>query len=173
MTAVANEIWTAAQFNTYVRDNLNASETATVSAAGQYLVSTAANTLAARTPTSAVVATSETTASTSYANLATTGPTVTVTTGTSVLLHIAANMSNNTADAFSVMGFEVSGASTLAAADETAVYNDGVGTTDPMRFGVWQHVTGLTSGSNTFTAKYKVQTGTATFSSRELVVIPL
>ncbi|MBI3358540.1 MAG: hypothetical protein HY037_02980 [Nitrospirae bacterium] len=35
------------------------------------------------------------------------------------------------------------------------------------------YVTGLTAGSNTFTAKYKTSAGTATFVNRNIVVIPL
>ena len=35
------------------------------------------------------------------------------------------------------------------------------------------YVTGLTAGSNTFTAKYRVDAGTGTFANRTIVVIPL
>ena len=174
MTAVANEIWTAAQFNTNVRDNLNESETAKVTAAGQYLVSTAANTLAARTPTAARVETSETTTSTSFADLATAGPAVTVTTGTQALVHISAALENNTTDAFTIMSFAVSGATTLGASDVRSLIQDGVtGVGNVWRCGATIFLTGLTSGSNTFTCKYRVQSGTATIFAREIIVLPL
>ena len=35
------------------------------------------------------------------------------------------------------------------------------------------YVSGLTAGSNTFTAKYRGTVGTATFSNRSITVIPL
>ena len=35
------------------------------------------------------------------------------------------------------------------------------------------YVIGLTAGSNTFTAKYRVDAGTGTFANRTIVVIPL
>ena len=48
MTAVSGSVLTAAQFNTYVRDNLNETAPAKATAAGQIFVSTAANAIAAR-----------------------------------------------------------------------------------------------------------------------------
>lgn len=126
--------------------------------------------LDARKPTSATVATSQTTTSTSYTDLATTGPAVTVTTGTSALVSISAYLDNNSAGQNSYMSFGVTGATTSAAVEARGLSftGTGQGLTGSRVF----LMTGLTAGSNTFTMKYKVQSGTGTFINRELIVIP-
>src|SRR3954463_9664656 len=109
MTAVAGAPFSAAQFNTYVRDNLNETAPAKATAGGQLFVSTGPNAIAARTPTAATVVTSQTTASTSYTNLATAGPAVTVTTGTQAIALFKASISNDTSNSSSVTAVQVSG----------------------------------------------------------------
>jgi hypothetical protein len=109
MTAVAGSTFSAAQFNQYVRDNLNETAPAKATAAGQFFVATGANAIAARTPTSATVATSETTTSTSYADLATVGPAATVTTGVAAMVFIKSGIDKNTANIGTFMSFAVSG----------------------------------------------------------------
>lgn len=165
MTAVAGSVFTAAQFNTYVRDNLNETAVAKATAAGQIFVATGVNAVAARTTSQDYIATSQTTASTSYAALATVGPTVTATTGTSALVAVHAGTSNS-GSGFSLMGYNVSGASTIAAGDDRAVGTGGFGS------GLFFQ-TGLTPGSNTFTSVYRVQSGTGTYSTRHILVVPL
>jgi hypothetical protein len=174
MTAVAGATFSAAQFNQYVRDNLNETAPAKASAAGQFFVSTAANAIAARTPGSATVATAETTTSTSYADLTsgTVGPTVTVTTGTSAWVAIKAGMENNTINVGTFMGFAVSGSSSIAASDASAINIAGVAAANRLRLGAVFRVTGLVAGSNTFQAKYKVVSNTGTFVNRDLAVLP-
>lgn len=169
MTAVAGATFSAAQFNQYVRDNLNMTAPAVVTAAGQIVVATAANAIAARTPGGQSVATSQTTTSTSYTDLATVGPTLTVTTGTQALVWFAALISNSGANS-SRMSCAVSSASSVAANDAWAAINVG---TSALRFASVHLFTGLTAGSNIFTAKYDVSAGTGTFVNRELAVIPL
>jgi hypothetical protein len=170
MTAVAGATFSAAQFNQYVRDNLNETGPAKVTALGQILVSTAANALAARTPDATVVTTSSTTAGTSYGDLAaTTGPAVTQNTGTSALVWFGCALSNSGANA-SRASVVVSGASSIAANDQWAVINTG---TAVFRMMTGHRFTGLTAGSNIFTMKYDVSAGTGTFLNRELIVIPL
>lgn len=115
------------------------------------------------------VATSETTTSLTYTDLATSGPAVTLTTGTSVLVALSASMDNSGSNT-SQMGVAVSGASTVAADNVTAISANG---TEQVRAGALFLVSGLTAGSNTFTAKYVVGGGTGTFASRTIVVIPL
>lgn len=173
MTAVANATFTAAQFNLYVRDNLNETAPAKASAAGQIFVSTAANAIVARTPDQDTVATSQGTSSTSYTDLATVGPTVTVTTGVSAIVFLRANASNATATNVSSMCFAVSGASTVAAADSNSISLVNSGTAAGNRFGAAFLVESLTPGSSTFQAKYKSSGATtATFADRQLAVIP-
>lgn len=173
MTAVAGATFSAAQFNTYVRDNLNETAPAKATTAGQIFVSTAANAIAARTPTSATVTASQSTASTSYVNLATVGPVVTVGTGTQAVALFRASIANDTTNSSSVASVQVSGASSVAASDNNALILDGVTASNFMDMGTFHLFTGLTAGSNTFTMMYKAGSNTASFQRRELLVIPL
>src|SRR5215471_3152234 len=124
------------------------------------------------TPVTAVVATSQNTASTTYVDLGTVGPAVTLETGTQALVTVGATMTNGTINDGAAMSFAVSGATTLAAADANAVYLQNVASGQNFGYSFVSLVTGLTAGSNTFTAKYRAVTGgTATFVNRNIVVV--
>lgn len=128
-------------------------------------------------PETAEVTTTQTTTSTSYTDLATSGPAATVTIGSNGLawVHLSATITNNTTNGFSYMGFAVSGASTVAAADAFALEEQFGSANVLLKVGISFLVTGLTAGSNTFTAKYKSGNGshTANFRARKITVIPL
>ena len=173
MTAVAGATFSAAQFNQYVRDNLNETAPAKATASGQLFVSTGPNALAARIPTAATVATSQSTSSTSYTNLATVGPTVTVTTGTQAVALFHASIASDTTNSSAIASVAVSGSSSVAANDAYALIADGITAANSFDFGTFHFFTGLTAGSNTFTMQYKVGSNTGTFQRRELLVIPL
>ncbi len=68
------------------------------------------------------------------------------------------------------MSFAVSGATTVAAADAEAVMQTG----GQQQGSATYVVTGLTAGSNTFTAKYRssAAANTCHFSNRALIVTP-
>lgn len=173
MTAVAGAVFAAADFNTYVRDNLNQTAPALATAAGQYFVATGTNQIAARSMGSGVVATSQTTTSTSFTDLATAGPSVTLTTGVTAIVFTTAGMSNNTTNASSFMGYAVTGATSAAAATSKALRVDGISASNVVRVSAVSTAS-LTAGSNTFTAKYAVGAGsTGTFLDRTIIVIPL
>lgn len=171
MTATANSVFTAAQFNTYVRDNLNETAPAKATAAGQIFVSTAANSIAARVPVTASVATTETTTSASYTDLATPGPAVTCTTGTQAIVSIRSGISDSTTQS-ALMSYAITGATTWSPGDDSYSLLNG-GTAGMHASAMYLH-TGLTAGSNTFTAKYRSVAGsTGTFNFRKIIVIPL
>lgn len=173
MTATANTAFTAAQFNTHVRDNLLETAPAKATTAGRIFVATGANSIAERAITQATVATAETTASTSYVALTTPGPAVTVVTGTKALVIISGRLSNGTAGAAASMGYAVSGASTIAA-DDTKSKTVQSATASNLDRGSWVGLEeGLTAGSNTFTAQYRVTSGTGTFGDRRIIVVGL
>lgn len=120
------------------------------------------------------VTTSETTTSATFTDLATVGPQVSLTTGTTVLVAVKAVLSNNTAAAGAVMSFEVSGASTQAADVDFAISALSDPADQSFEFGAVFLVSGLTAGANTFTAKYSQSGGgTAQFVRRKLIVVPL
>lgn len=170
MTAVANSVFTAAQFNQFVRDNLNETAAAKATMVSSIFVGNGLNSIVERLPQVSNVGNSETSASTSYTDLATLGPEVTTTTGTRALVFLHTAM-ENTAAAGTFMSFEVSGASSIAAADSAAINISGLAA-ERWRLGAGVMVTTLTAGSNTFTAKYKVTSGTGTWLTRQLSVIP-
>lgn len=123
--------------------------------------------------TTATVATSQTTTSTSYTDLATAGPAVTVTTGTLALVIISARQENNTAGQWCYMSFAVSGATTTAAADANGLQNSNSVTALNQIHASRAVLVTLTPGSNTFTSKYRVTAGTGTWVTRDIIVIPL
>jgi hypothetical protein len=119
------------------------------------------------------VATSQSTASTSFTDLATVGPAVTVTTGANAIVMVTSTASNNVTPDFAYMGFAVSGATTIAASANPNAIGFTSAANDPMTIsGIWL-IPGLTPGSNTFTAKYQTFNNSATFLNRYITVIPL
>jgi hypothetical protein len=175
MTAVENAIFTSTQFNTYVRDNMLVQAPALATTSGQYPVGVGANSIAMRTPSSALVATPQTTTSATYTNLATTGPAVTATTSTCALVLFFAVQSVSVTNNATSTNVWVSGATTISPSDDNqATYLNGVTATNTIGIGGWAYFNTLTPGSNTFTLKYRVNGGaTGTFSNRRITVLPM
>jgi len=151
---------------------------------GQILTadSTAATGLAWTTAASSIPANAyqlvsafEGTTSTSYTNLATSGPEVTVTTGTKALVIVSANIvnstNNNSLQAW--MSYAVSGATTTSASDTWALAVSGIQSIAYQMKMSLASVATLTAGSNVFTAKYRATSGTSEFGNRSITVINL
>lgn len=172
MTAVAGSVWTAAQWNTSVRDNLNATETGSAQTVSGYSVVTGVNQVTERVPVGSFLLTLDTTTSTSYTDMETTpGPAVTAITGTRAYVSIAATV-RSTGGTAAWMGYEISG-ETSRQADDTHAIEFQVTDPDNWSGGSMFLETGLTPGTNTFTAKYRVTTsGTARIDARSLFVLP-
>lgn len=139
------------------------------------LVKTATNTWSYMPPGgfpasgTATVDTLQSTTSTSFTDLATVGPSVTITTGTKALVSISSRLVHSSSGAAAAMGFAVSGATTVAADIANALI-----TNNQMRATQTKLITGLTAGSNVFTAKYESQDpGTSSFQYRQLSVIDM
>ncbi len=167
-------VLTAAQLNA-MRDNFNETAPAKATTAGSYFVATGLNAIAQRTSGRSFLTGTGTTTSTSYGDLsgATIGPAVTVTSGTTALVSFAAYMSASVSDRSVIVSYAVSGATTVAALDDWALVVDGLPAGNPVRMGVTHISTGLTSGSNTFTLKYRVASAvTGTYANRHLAVLP-
>lgn len=173
MTAVAGSVFTAAQFNTHIRDNLNETAPAKATTNGSYFVVSDTNQISQRTPATNNVNTSETTTSSAYTALATPGPAITATTGTMALVAVSATLSNNTSGQNSYVSYAISGATTTAASDDRAQLLTAAATNQAFRASHWYLETGLTAGSNTFTAQYRVTGGTGSWSNRRIIVLPL
>lgn len=171
LTAVSNAALTAAQWNASVRDNLLETAPAKATTAGGIFVATGANAIAQRVPLASTIATSETATATSYTNLATVGPQVSVTTGTQALVLWSAQMGNNTSGQNNYLSVAVTGATTTAASDTWATRYQSFGANARHRATAFHWFT-LNAGSNIFTMSYRVDAGTGTFLDRELLVIP-
>jgi hypothetical protein len=122
------------------------------------------------------VATSQSTTSTSYVDLATV-QSATVTTGTKALVIIKTDVQNGASfNVGGLMSYAVSGASTIAASDTTNTglrFFAGNGNLQ-LACGAAFLQTGLTAGSNVFTAKFKCDSGNSvTFLNRRIQVIDL
>lgn len=125
----------------------------------------------------ATVATSQAQTNTSYGDLATVGPSVTLQTRTEVMIWLSALSSHLGDGNTSFMSVAVSGATTLAASDANGVASTaewgGAAFTLAVPLSRVLILTGLTPGLNTFTAKYRVDGSTFNFSNRSIAVLAL
>jgi len=123
----------------------------------------------------AAVATEQSTTSTSYVDLATSGPAVTLVTGTKALVMWSSfSYLGTTTNEYARTSIAVSGATTVAASDSywTTPYIVNGGTR-PFTTNAYVF-TGLTAGSNTFTMKYKTDVGNAmVFGFRRINVVDM
>ena len=125
---------------------------------------------------SATVATGQASSSTTYTDLATVGPVVSLVTGTKVLVTISVAFNVPTANSTAYVAVAVSGATTIAAADANgagpvslivSTANNGV-------LARTFALAGLTPGTNTFTLKYKLLGAVSTtFLNRDLTITPM
>lgn len=122
----------------------------------------------------AYVSTSESTSSTSYADLTTTTDSATVTigpTGLALVLTVS-GFSSGTTGQTQYASYALSGATTRSADDDHAISNYMQNFTSQQYGGVFLE-TGLAAGSTTFKLKYRGTSGTNSFYSRRIAVIPL
>jgi hypothetical protein len=173
VTWTPNSTLTAALLNTHLRDNMLETFAAKATTDNMFPVVSAAGSIAARSCFTDTIATSQGTTSTSFTNLATVGPTISITTAGIVWLFWAASASNSQAATGSRMGIDVSGATTFGAADSYALQIQDQAVGGGGHFAMSMTLEALNAGTNTFTAKYRSNSagGTATFQFRELVVM--
>jgi hypothetical protein len=173
MTAVSGSVVSASDFNTFVRDNLNECPAAKAVSPGSLFVGNGSRSVIERTPSGSAINVAQGTASTTFVDLATAGPSVTVTTGSSALVVMTAEINVNTGSAAGAVGVAVSGATTLAADANYQLKQESASTAEFQRCSAARLYSGLTPGSNTFKMQYRVTAGTGAFNSRHLAVVPL
>ena len=126
------------------------------------------------TPQTASVETSQNTASTTYTDLTTAGPAVTLETGTVALVTISATVGEVTNDAGTIYAsFAVSGATTIAASDANGILFQVLNVAGNPQASIARtfRITGLTAGSNTFTMKYRISAGSSvSYAARNITV---
>ncbi len=176
LTAVAGAALTAAQWNASVRDNLLETAPGVATTAGGYFVADGSNSIAERQIVADSVLVTETTTSTSYTDLDTFGPSVTVETGAQALVIVHGQAQNTDSTGSARMSYETSGATSQGPADNRSVGVFGGAGVSITTSTLAMHGAGagldLTPGSHTFTAKYSVSGGTGEFRHRRLIVIP-
>lgn len=122
------------------------------------------------------MAASQSTSSTAYTDLATTGPFVTkqLVAGQKVLVYVSFFGSTATDANEQYMSFGLTGASgTISASDANAAHYFAVktGINTGGQVGRWTVYTATNTGSHTFTAKYKTASGaTPNFADRRIII---
>lgn len=175
LTVATNDILTAAQYNQSIRDNFLQMAPAKATGPGNWFTVSATNEISERGITSNVVNAAEQTSATTYSDLSTVGPSVTVNCKYA-LAFMNVRMRNVHGDGRGAyVSLACSGATTFAASDNWMISSAGIKDGNPVRIGSAFGFTCSTAGSNTFTMKYRCQPGyaPAQFEMRELVVIPL
>ena len=173
ITWVAGQIPTATILNAQIRDNLLQTMPAKATGNGSIFVGSGLNTLTERFTDTARIDTLETSSSTSYTNLSTVGPSVTLATGSMAFVFFSAQMGNSVDDGSPYTSYAVSGATTVAASDIRSTQFDGTGAGEQASGGMMDFISGLTPGTNTFTMKYRVASGTGNWQRRTIGVLPL
>lgn len=171
---VSYQFSTGASGNADTVDGIHANATPTANTilpldSSAFLLTAALRIAGAQTNT---IVTDQSTTATSYADLATVGPQVTVTIGPSGMAIAIWEAGIYNVAAVKLMGLALSGANVQAASSTDCIRND-VGPAFQTTQSFFMLYTGLTPGSTTFTNKYSTASGTANFFNRRLIVIPL
>lgn len=175
MTAIDNAAFTAAQFNTHVRDNLLETAPAKITGHGQVPVTGGANSIVARTPVGDLETSLRTVLATSY-QTGTAPASVTATTGSSAYVILGGGVRVSTDPGSGYLSFRVTGASTISGDDSRAISLGNTGTAQVThKSSKVFFLTGLTPGENTFTTVHR-KTNMASdviTESRRLSILPL
>lgn len=175
-TFTAGSSLSSADLNLYLRDNMLETMAAKATEEGGIFCASATNEISERLTKRSEVLAAETTTSFSYTDLATSGPAVTITSGSGgAICWFGSLLDNNTSGFSANMSVTITGAAAAAAAapadDDRALVGGGSG--QDIQSSQVIFYDGLTAGSNTFTCKYRVSGGgTGTFRRRRLVVFP-
>jgi hypothetical protein len=183
-TAVSGETITAAIFNAEIRDNFLETEVGRAFFEGNFMVAKAANSVRARSCFRDSQLQIGRTSSTTYEDLDSNadrsenfGPAVSLTCNGTAVVWFSARASNNAADslcAYSVAVEDSTGTELVAASDAWCGMTDGIAANNDNKYGVCHRFTGLGSDlQRTFVMKYRVGSGTADFSNREMFVMAL
>lgn len=169
-----NSVLTAAQMNTYLRDNMLETMPAKSVHAGSHFAVVARNQIAERMIKSGFIAGPDTSTSTEYTDLANLGPSVSVSTSVSAFVFLYAMQSEHITGGPTWMSYEVSGATESDADDNRAVQMQQGSIDRGQAWGAGILHEDLTPGINIFTAKYRVSgNGNGTWTNRRIIVFPL
>lgn len=176
-TAVAGSVLTAAQLNTFIRDNLSETMPAKATSAGSIFTVGSTNSVVQRVPQSLLDVENVDVTATSFDAPATgsPGPYVTVFSGASVIVGYRALVQNASGLARVEMSYAISGATEREASTTRSLGYSVSDSASGMNYreGVTDLATLLEPGLNTFTLQYNVSSGTGKVSDRRIWAIPL
>ncbi len=177
----SNTVLTAAELNTYVRDNFLELEVAKATTPTSYFLSNGLNSIVERVPSSDFIVTAEDEVGggddlLEFIDLETPGPSVTLETGSKALVMLSAQVKCATnGNNRGWMSFSVTGASnrpyTTDDNDQALIQGRHVGGI-PSQYSKFIFVDNLTPGVNTFTAQYRRDGSAPGWNSRRIVVLP-
>lgn len=176
MTAIDGDLFTATEYNLYVRDNFLEEAPAKANSAGGIFTVDAPNRLTQKFPDTKVVTDEHriSICDVTYKDVQSSGPWVTVKTGSKATIIISAEMKNSNTNAQASASFEVSGATHISASDNWRITHDGADGGKWSRQSSAHQITTLTPGINTFRMKYRTgNLGPVFFRRREILVIPM
>lgn len=176
MTAVDGDLFTATEYNLNVRDNFLEEAPAHATSGGAIFTVDAANQLTQKYPGSVSVVAEHNIrlCDVVYKDVQSSGPWVTVKTGSKATVIISAEMKNSNTNAQASASFEVSGATQIKASDNWRITHDGAAAGKWSRQSAAHQITNLTPGLNTFRMKYRTgNLGPVFFRRREILVIPM
>lgn len=174
ITWTPNQTVFASTLNEQLRDNMLETMPARVSGANQYLTITVDGLVRPREIKADTVLASETRTSTSFGNLATHGPAVTLTTDSNVIVIIsAAQAQETTAWGEVITSHEVTGATSVPPNDLFSITINETTSNTIQASHVMTH-DALNPGTHTFTMRYRVGTAgnVGRWTNREILVIP-
>lgn len=182
-TAVAGSVFTAAQWNTFIRDNLAETMPAKATTPGGIFAVDAWNRIAQRVANAFTDFQAVNITTTSFGDPdngtseepSTPGPEITLTTGVNALVGYRATVRNPSVTARVEMSYEISGATSREAAKSRSI---GCSVTNSasalnLRAGWVDLADFLTPGENTFKLVYNVSSGTGVALDRRIWVLPL
>lgn len=170
-TFTSGNVLTAAQL-TILSDDLKETAAGIATTAGNYFVATGANSLSQRTVESDVLDSIATTTNTGYVHSGM--PTVSVASGAEVIVMLYSYITINTNSETAFYGFAVGGATSQTANDNRALAFARFTVQVAMSCSAVVLATGLTSGTNAFTAGVRVTNAaaTGTWDHRRIAVLP-
>jgi hypothetical protein len=177
-TFSANSALTAADLNTYLRDNFLETAPAIASTPGSYFITDTLNSVSERVPQSAYVATSGSISTSpavgTYGDISgSVGPSVVVQTASRALVFLYCQGSHSAAHGTAYMSYAISGSTTFAPGGPNALNMSSTVAGMGQRWSAIILHDSLNPGANTFTAKYANNaTGTATWQDRRIAVLP-
>lgn len=176
MTAVATATFTAAQFNTYIRNNILETMPAKAATVGAYQVTTpdGLSGIVERTVGEDGSPFLHPTASTTFADVTFPVIQVTRTTGNQAMVYLSSQIQNDAVGAFGIASVDISGATTIAASDNNSInFQQVTSAANQVCTSSKAILFDLTPGVNTFTMKFRVTSGNGAFTMKNMIVLPL